>query len=347
MAQQFRPTETEENDALLEGVSESDGTFVEQAKMTRVRRSLFGVTAVAGALLIVIWISVMIGSWSNTMLRASPAQSILAAEDACIEENVAYGLGKITQGKSEWLLQEGKKPSAHECQIWCQIVTGCEFFTFRKRSKKCTLTNNRGEKRAKGNNGAISGPKFCALAVRPCQEYVTTASRWGQRWGSPSTFSSHLDGELVTVSTHTMPRGSSNKLDERMLGYPAWIKGMPLPTPLMMDHGKESQWKGFNITVHGAPMENLILMYNSYLPPGKQWNATLSNGKWIKIHDYSGWFRTDLIDGGRTVFTEMENMPAVYMALRLSEPVSQVSVSVSTNVLGNFALMLFKGKNCE
>merc|ERR1711983_688127 len=96
-------------------------------------------------------------TWSSQRLHAGLGASISkhampdfqTVQSSCFEENVAYQLGKITQGKSKWMLADEKRGSAHECQLWCQSVPSCEFFTFRSRTTRCTLTTNRGEKMKK------------------------------------------------------------------------------------------------------------------------------------------------------------------------------------------------------
>ena len=51
------------------------------------------------------------------------------------------------------------KNSKDECQIWCQDVSECKFFTYSKNDKKCYLkTDDYGKILGPG---LISGPKFC------------------------------------------------------------------------------------------------------------------------------------------------------------------------------------------
>ena len=51
------------------------------------------------------------------------------------------------------------KNSATACQLLCQEVEFCKYFTWRKDNRECWLKNEKGT--ADHNENAISGPKLC------------------------------------------------------------------------------------------------------------------------------------------------------------------------------------------
>merc|ERR1711983_71718 len=131
-----------------------------------------------------------------------------------------------------------------------------------------------------------------------------------------------------------------------MANYPVWPKGVPPSFIAYMSPGQKDQKQGFNITVDGSPMENMVLMVDMYLPLPYQWNATVSDGIFLPVLDSSGWYRADLLDHGRTIFAEMETMGRIFLTLRFSKAVSNVAISVSTNrivgMAGSYGVMIFK-----
>lgn len=353
MAQHFIKSEMSENEEGL----------VEQAEKMNFPGpgSRLGVTAVVGAVMLGMGVMAKMSSGSIKTSLASPGASILAADSSCFEENVAYSLGRgKAGGQVHWILGDGKKGSEHECQIWCQETPGCEFFRFRTLSKRCFLSTNRGGKVKKGNKGAISGPKFCNVLTRPCKEYIGVSSAYKvDHADTPglgvSTFKSHLDKQQVTVSTWTEAFEQSDngkkRHDDDIQNYPVWPKGMPPSFVAYMTVGKQDQKQGFNITIDGAPIENMVMLVDMYLPKPEQWNATVSEGIFLPVVDSSGWFRADLLDHGRTIFVEAERAARVFLPLRFSKAVSNVAISVTSSktVLGagSYGVVIYKGKNCE
>merc|ERR1719367_784811 len=110
---------------------------------------------------------------------------------------------------------------------------------------------------------------------------------------------------------------------------------MESPWMMLMYYGWNSEKtteKGFNITIEGDAMEDLIVTMNhNLIIPGSSTNLTLSEGTWIPVTETNGLFRADLLDGGRTVFLEAGAMSQTMTTFRLSKPVSTVAISVSSH----------------
>jgi len=346
MAQHFSPVKTTSDHA--------EGFFERPETIRFGPRSRLGMTAAAGAIALATGV-IAVYNGSMKTKRARPSASILAADAPCFEENVAYefGQGKAGKGQTSWVVGDEKRASAHECQNWCQAILGCEFFTFRKNSQRCLLSTQKGEQRKRGNKGAISGTRHCNVPLRPCQTY-TESSSWtvdkAEALGGLTTFKAQVAGQQVTLSTWTQTKDYSSRLAPHIAeGYPAWPKGFPNAPLAYMNYGNADLRKGFNITVDGAPMENMVVMFSHYLPKPVQWNATVSEGLFLRVVDSSPWFRSDGLDNGRTIFLEADLMPVLYSTWRLSKPVSTVSISVSTTATPDhvFSVLMAKGSNCQ
>jgi len=329
-----------------------------------------GVMVKIGAAMAAIGMMVFVvnSTWSSQRLQASLGASISKdtlpdfqnAQTSCFEENVAYKLGKITQGKSEWMLADDKRGSAHECQLWCQSFPACEFFTFRSRTTRCTLTTNRGEKMTKGKK-TISGPRVCPGAARPCEEYkISSALTLSKDW--KDGFSGQLSGQNLKVDQFVSGNDGLMAWDipqtahDEAVNSPTWPKGMEA-----VHFAGVSPWTNLKITIDGDPMEDVILTLIVMLPnfPDKgdggvqrsQWNGTLSDGTWIPVTNTFGLFRADLVDDGRTLFLEGGQWEYVMVNCRLSKPVSTVSITTShmMHFVGLMPLMMAvsQGQKCK
>jgi len=325
-----------------------------------------GKTAVVGAAMIAIGVMVTAakGIWSSQSVRARPDALIVKQStpvEGCFEKNVAYKLGKVKQGKSEWTLADEKRDSAHECQLMCLTHAACEFFTFKPRTKRCIVTSARGEKLKNGHR-AVSGPRFCAGDAQPCKQYLVSS-----KWTLPGPdggirpwqqFTSQLNGQNVKFLIHGGPPGPAWEFTESrsfgIKGYPLYPENVP-PNHALAYHPMRPS-KNLTITVEGDPIENMVLMFFFSCPAGAERKYTLSDGTWIPIFKVMGWYENDVVDDGRTISFGCTGGLIMGM-FRLSKPVSEISITSSSKdpdpVPGvplpgqnEVVQMLFQGKQC-
>jgi len=165
-----------------------------------------------------------------------------------------------------------------------------------------------------------------------------------------STFTATLNGRKVAVSTWAVAFEHETRMDA-LVGYPAWPKGMGAPYVAFLDYGSpEAESNGFNITVDGDPIPNLVVgLYHNLPPPDSQWNASLEQGTWVPVTDTSGLFRADLIHDGTTLFLEggpQTDCVPTYKMEKMSNYV--VSYSTSPGVGGYpFGIWLSEGQQCK
>merc|ERR1719444_36975 len=346
--------------------SDMEETFVGKEMTTSfVPGPRLGKTAVVGAAMIAIGVMVTAakGTWSSQRVRAMPDALIVKTStpvDKCFEENVAYKLGKVKKGKSEWILADEKRNSAHECQLMCLTHAACEFFTFRSRSKRCIVTSARGEKLKKGQK-AVSGPRFCPGVAQPCKQYLVS-SEWtltGPKGVPMPTheFTSQLNGQNMKFLVHGGPPGPAWERPEL---NPGGIKHFPIyPANVPENYGAVyhpmQPSNNLTITVEGDPMENMVLAFFYFCPAGEERKYTLSDGTWIPVNDVKGMFEVDLLDDRRTLSIGCSGGLALGM-FRLSKPVSKVSITTSHKYLeggsgpppgrNEVVQMVFQGKQC-
>ena len=91
----------------------------------------------------------IIDSTSHSYLLRKLVQTIILILGNCFENNVDRHHNGF----------QSTKNSATDCQLWCQEIQYCKYFTWRKDNKECWLTNEQGI--GDHNENAISGPKFC------------------------------------------------------------------------------------------------------------------------------------------------------------------------------------------
>lgn len=309
-----------------------------------------------GVMVVTIGFATAIHGTPSTAVQASPSPLIIkkaAQIDQCFEENVAYKLGKVKKGKSEWILADEKKDSPRECQNWCQTFVGCQFFTFKQRTNRCILTTARGEKLKKGQK-AISGPRVCPGNPQPCQEYLPStvfklkpesAPAPPGQTGKVFEYNTQLSGQNVRLQFGYVKDAWDvpGILIDSYLTWATWPKGMPQSYFTLT-----SVPNFINITVDGDPMEDMIVSTLASLQ-GKTWKYTLDENTWIPIVDTLDWYHADVIDGGRTLRVEEGENRVGFVHHRLSKPVSKVSISLNAEEINSIApiqLLLYQGKKC-
>jgi len=332
---------------------------VEEKITSVVPGSRLMLTAMTGVVMVAIGVFAVAvnGTWSKRAW-ANPGASIMKQAtqiDQCFEENVAYKLGKVRKGKSEWILEDEKKNSPHECQIWCQTVIGCQFFTFKQRTSRCILTTARGEKLKKGQK-AISGPRVCPGVAQPCQEYLpstvwtlntqaTPAKQPGKFEKKVFEYTGQLSGRGVKLEVGYVENAwpVPNKAPDQFKQLPTWPKAMP--TNFQTVYRPPNF---VNITFDGDPIEDLVVTWASHLYQ-KQWKLMTSEA-WSPVTDSLGFFRSDYSADGRTLVLEEGTMEAPFVVNRVLKPVSKFSITTNVEELGvdggGAEVMIYQGKNC-
>jgi len=147
---------------------------------------------------------------------------------------------------------------------------------------------------------------------------------------------------------------SDQLIDEQLKQFPTWPKGMPLNYPTAFTAADEKKPTNINITVDGAPMENVILGFVLVAPHPpqelSQWRGTLNEGTWIPVIDSEGYFRQDVLDDGRTLLLGEAATQLILGFYRLSKPVSKISIttagSINLPVYPQMQMMVYQGKQC-
>jgi len=188
-----------------------------------------------------------------------------------------------------------------------------------------------------------------------------TGGKYGKKKGNEKVncdITGTLNGQNVTVSTYSELTPQHFTLPPAVKDMPGWPKGMEPGAIVISDYGWSTddslpQEKGFNLTVQGPPMEDLVVtMIHEFYDQVISTNVTVSQNSWIPVVGTSGMFRADVINAGRTVFIQAGAVSQTVSSFRLTKPVSTLAISISSDRKyydhhGPYVFWLSQGKKCS